>query len=98
MDTIEQDAKYDWQAAACELATLIRENRAANREYIDAIAAEVDAELMAETRAAYRSFVERERADQNAATEIAKSFVAPTSASIPSAVGWMRSCWNSDWS
>jgi len=45
---------------------------------IDAIAAEVDAELMAETRAAYRSFVEKERADQTAATEIAKSFVAPT--------------------
>lgn len=45
---------------------------------IDAIAAEVDAEQMAETRAAYRNFVEKERADQSAATEIAKSFVAPT--------------------
>jgi len=40
---------------------------------IDAIAAGVDAAQMAETRAAYRSFVERERADQSAASDAARN-------------------------
>ncbi|NMG73313.1 nitrogenase cofactor biosynthesis protein NifB [Aromatoleum diolicum] len=45
---------------------------------IDAIAAETDADSMMEARAAYRSFVERERADQSAATDAAKATVGAT--------------------
>ena len=40
---------------------------------IEAIAAAVDTAQMAETRAAYRSYVERERADQDAAADAARN-------------------------
>jgi nitrogen fixation protein NifB len=59
---------------------MLGEDRGAefNSHNIDAIAAEVDAELMKENRAAYRSFVEKERADHHAATEAARAQVSAT--------------------
>ncbi|WP_407279786.1 nitrogenase cofactor biosynthesis protein NifB [Aromatoleum evansii] len=45
---------------------------------IDSIAAGVDAAAVAESRAAYRSFVERERADRDAATESAQARLGTT--------------------
>jgi nitrogen fixation protein NifB len=81
-DNCEGDMQMMRHCRQCraDAVGMLGEDRGAefNSQNIDAIAAEVDAALMAETRAAYRSFVVKERADQSAATEMAKSLVAET--------------------
>ena len=81
-DSCEGDMQMMRHCRQCraDAVGMLGEDRGAefNSGNIDAIAAEVDAELMAENRAAYRNFVEKERADQIAATAMAKAVVAPT--------------------
>ena len=81
-DSCEGDMQMMRHCRQCraDAVGMLGEDRGAefNSHNIDAIAAEVDAELMKENRAAYRNFVEKERADQTAATASAKAQVVET--------------------
>ena len=89
-DSCEGDMQMMRHCRQCraDAVGMLGEDRGAefNSHNIDAIAAEVDAELMKENRAAYRSFVEKERADHAEATEMAKAQVVATGASTRSHV------------
>jgi nitrogen fixation protein NifB len=81
-DACEGDMQLMRHCRQCraDAVGMLGEDRGAEfgAQNIDAIAAEVDAELLKESRAAYRRFVDKERADQRAATESARAQLAAT--------------------
>ena len=82
-DSCEGDMQLMRHCRQCraDAVGMLGEDRGAEftLQNIDAIAAEVDAEQMTENRAAYRSFVSRERIDHDAASAAARSLVGATS-------------------
>lgn len=81
-DACEGDMQLMRHCRQCraDAVGLLGEDRGAEfaSQHIDAIAAELDATRIAESRAAYRSFVARERADQSAAAEAAQARLGAT--------------------
>ena len=82
-DSCEGDMQLMRHCRQCraDAVGMLGEDRGAefNLQNIDAIAAEVDAEELKASRAAYRSFVARERADQKVATNLAQAQVVASS-------------------